>query len=209
VPRAHSTVLAIKGPEQNAQWYVALFCRDHHSSRRHPSNPSLCCFPGWQVNQISLVENHAVGGTQSQPHDVAHIQIITVSSHCLGISHRDHTIESQAWSVPIFGYLGGIGHATGLDHQPVWRVLDTAQYVECGGESVDQAAADAAIGKRDLVVVGRNYQVLVDVDSPEIVDDDPDALSRFTENTIDQGGLTGTDIAVDDGDVDRVPLNDW
>ena len=110
----------------------------------------------------------------------------------LGIDHDDDGVEGETRAMAIGRDRGRVGHAAGLDDQPLRTGVERGDGRQRGGQAVDQAAADAAVGQGNRVAVVPLDQVAVDVDVAEVVDQDGDPLAPRSEHVVDEGGLPGT-----------------
>ena len=86
------------------------------------------------------------------------------------------------------------------DDDMLGRIAPVAETGQREHELAAEAAADAAVGQADRLAVPRAHQLRVDVDRPEVVDQDGDAAVTALQEPVEQGRLAGAEKAADDGE---------
>ena len=179
--------------------------RHHRLDRRHDPQARLQGGePGERagvrrgVDQIDLVEQEEVGGLDLPPDGVAQARVVEQTHHALHVGQHDHGVERQLrLDERDLGDRPGIADAAGF-YEHVVEGLRRVEDADHGRqEVVGHAAADATVGEAQRLAVMRQDQVGIDVDRPEIVDEDGDAFPRRREQAVDERGLARPEEATD------------
>src|SRR3979490_26913 len=96
---------------------------------------------------------------------------------------------------------GGIGKSGGFDDDTIHATLAPHQAAKNSYEIAAHRTADAAVVHFEDLFFGVDDQVIVDSDLAEFIDNDGIAFAvRLREDSVEQRGLSGTEIAGDHGD---------
>ena len=122
-----------------------------------------------------------------------------------GVGDRHHRVEPGVLLHVLVDEEGlrhrrRIGQPRGLDDDGVELALALHQALEDAHEIAAHGAADAAVVHLEDFFVGADDQIVVDADLAEFVDDDGVFLAVvFRQDTVEQRGLAGAEIAGEHG----------
>ena len=116
-----------------------------------------------RVGEIGLGHEDEVGGRELGLDELGESSIGGAGDDLVGVGHDDDPVEAEARSGGPGHDPGRLGHAAQLDQDVVGRLGALPQRLERHGEAVHQAAADAAVGQLDRVVVLGGDQGGIDV----------------------------------------------
>ena len=109
-------------------------------------------------------------------------------------SEADHRVDREPRVAQETGGLPGFCDPACFDDDPLGGRITPGEIGESCVEVVADLATDAAVREfHDVVAIigfARAEQCGVDVDLPDVVDDDGDAFGRGCEHSVDHGGLS-------------------
>ena len=171
---------------------------DAANARFHFGEFGLC-------HQIGLVEHDHVGKGDLV---LGFGRVFQPVAEPFGVGHRDHGIEPGIVLHVLVDKEGlchrrGISEAGGLDDDGVELAAPLHQAAENPHQIAAHRAADAAVVHFEHFFIGADDQIVVDADLAEFVDDHRIFLAVvFRQNSVQQGGLAGAEIAGEHGDRD-------
>src|SRR5258706_2925109 len=154
-------------------------------------------------HQIGLVEQHDIGETKLLLRLRGTIEL---AEKMLGIHHRDDGIELGLAADVFIHKKGmcdwrGIGKPGRFNDDAVHAAPAPHQAAKNSYEIAPHRAADAAVVHFENFFFGIDDEIIVDADLAELIDDHRIALAvRLREDSVEQRGLSGTEIASDDRD---------
>ena len=153
-------------------------------------------------HQIGLVQDNLVGKGNLFAGLAA---VGKAKEHMFGVNHRGDTIELGARLDVLIdkeglGHRPRIGQACGFNNDGVKAALALHQARQDPDQVAAHRAANAAIVHLKDLFVGTDDQVIIDTDLAKLIDDHRITLAVILrEDAVEQGGLTGAEIAGQNG----------